>query len=153
MKNRSRVIIMMAVLLIGILVWLPGLRSRQVAAQSAGLKGSYGFTQARLYAGDDNPAAVIGVVTFDGAGNATGSATSVQHDTEPMATTVHVQAAQFTGTYTVNADGTGTLAIPNPGGPTNTISFVITDGGSSLFFLQTGGGNNNNVVSGTARKQ
>jgi len=44
MKNRMRVVIMTAVLLIGMAVWLPGLRSRLVAAQSPLLIGSYGFT-------------------------------------------------------------------------------------------------------------
>lgn len=147
MKNRSRVIIMTAVLLIGIALWLPGLRSRRVAAQSAGLTGSYGFTQTDL----SNPSATVGVITFDGAGNVTGSVTSVQPDPSPNATAVVVQAGQFTGTYTVNPDGTGTLTL-QLGGPTpNTSSFVITDGGSGLMFVNTGGGGKgNDLRTGTA---
>jgi hypothetical protein len=150
MKNRSRVIIMTAVLLIGMVLWLP-LRSRRVAAQSAGLTGSYGFTVTDL----SNPSATLGVITFDGAGNVTGRATVVQPDPSPNATSVVVQqGGQFTGTYTVNADGTGALTL-QVGGPTpQTSSFVITDGGSGLMFVGTGGGGNgNDLHTGTARKQ
>jgi hypothetical protein len=134
MKNRSRVIIMTAVLLIGIALWLPGLRSRRVAAQSAGLTGSYGYTQTDL----SNPSATMGVITFDGAGNVTRSYTSVQPDTSPNATSMVVQAGQFTGTYTVNPYGTGTLALQLGGPMPNTSSFVITDGGSGLMFADRG---------------
>jgi hypothetical protein len=152
MKTRNRVMMMTAVLLIGLVLWLPGLRLPRVAAQSAGLKGSYGVTLTQLYNGGNNPGAVVGVFTFDGAGNVTASFTNVQPDPDPKATTVQVSAGQLTGTYTVNADGTGTLTIPNQSGPTSTISYVITDGGASLFFLLTGG-SGNNVQTGTARKQ
>ena len=147
MKNSRRVMIMTAVLSIGMASWLPGLRSRRVAAQSVGLMGSYGFTATAPYAGvTSNLGAIIGVITFDGAGNLTGSQTLVSPDPSPKATTVQVQAVSFSGTYTVKADGTGTLTI----GP-STIAFVITDGGSGVIFVQTGGGNT--LVTGTARKQ
>jgi hypothetical protein len=153
MKNRMRVVIMTAVLLIGMAVWLPGLRSRRVAAQSPVLMGSYGFTLTQTWDAGSAPFALTGVVTFDGAGNLTSNSTIVQVDGNPQATTVQVgQSGQTAGTYTVNADGTGTVTIPNNGGIPTTVSFVITDGGSGLMILPTGGFGNH-LVTGTARKQ
>jgi hypothetical protein len=153
MKNSSRVMIMTAVLLIGMALWLPGLRSRRVAAQSAGLMGAYGFTAIVPYAGGNSNVgiAIVGVITFDGAGNVTGSETVVSPDPSPNATTVNVQAVPFTGTYTVNADGTGTMKVQVGPQMTIPVSFVITDGGSGVMFVQTGGGNY--LLTGTARKQ
>ena len=154
MKNSSRVIVMTVVLLIGISVWLPGLRLRRVGAQGPpALMGSYGFSALAPYAGTNNssPLAALGVLTFDGAGNIMGSETVVQPDTSPNPTTVQSQTVRFVGTYTVNADGTGTLIIQISGGPTIPVSFVITDGGAGLMFVQTGG--SNSLLTGTARKQ
>jgi hypothetical protein len=156
MKNRGRVIIMTAFLLIGMALWYPALRSRRVAAQSMGLTGSYGFTASAPYTGANNsgPLAIVGVITFDGAGNLMGNETLVQPDTSPNATTVQTQTVRFAGQYTVNSDGTGTLTVIVPNGPTIPISFVITDGGSSLMFVETGSASGgNNLLTGTARKQ
>jgi len=152
MQNRSRVIIT-AALGIGLALWLPALRLRRVAAQSMGLSGSYGFTATAQYTGASNssPVAIVGVITFDGSGNLTGSETFVQPDPSPNATAVQSQKVPFAGTYTVNADGTGTLMIQIPGNPTIPVALVVTDGGSSLMFVQTGAGNS--LLTGTARKQ
>jgi hypothetical protein len=60
---------------------------------------------------------------------------------------VQVKTRQLTGTYTVNADGTGAVTIPG-----GTVAFVITDGGSGLMLLPTAGFGNT-LVTGTARKQ
>jgi hypothetical protein len=62
-----------------------------------------------------------------------------------------LERVPFAGTYTVNADGTGTLMIQVPGTPTIPVAIVVTDGGSSLMFVQTGVGNS--LLAGTARKQ
>ena len=153
MKNRGRVTITVSVFLIGIAVWVP-LRSMRVAAQSSGsgLKGSFGFTATAQYAlSNPNPVAVLGVITFDGAGNLTGNQTIASSDLSATATTVQTQTVPFTGTYSVNADGTGSLTTQIPGGGTNTVSFVITDGGSGLMFVLTAG--TNSLITGTARKQ
>jgi hypothetical protein len=114
--------------------------------------GSYGFTLTQTYDGGNAPGALIGVATFDGAGNVTSSSTIVQVDGNPQATTVQVsQSGQTSGTYTVNADGTGTMTFSGNGGRTQ-ISFVITDGGSGLMVVPTGGFGNH-LLTGTARKQ
>jgi hypothetical protein len=95
----------------------------------------------------------LGVFTFDGAGNATATYTLAQNDPDPNASTVQVQTGrQDSGTYTVNADGTGTMTFPGHGGAPTTIPFVITDGGSGLMLLPTSGFGNN-LLTGTARKQ
>lgn len=147
MKNRTRVILMTAVLTIGMALWLPGLRSRRVAAQSTGPTGSYGITLTDL----STPIVNLGVLTFDGAGNATASFTNVKPDPNPNATTVQLRAIQLTGSYTVNADGTGTVTLPVPGSGNFVISFVTTDGGSNLMLAVSGG--DPDVVQGTARRQ
>ncbi len=156
MNNRSRVIIMTAVLLIGTAIWLPGLRSRRVTAQSPTLKGSYGFSIIVPYTGNGKGMGVIqGVVTLDGAGNATSSGgITVGVDSDPNATTPQVRpAGSSPGTYTVNPDGTGTMMFPDPdSGKLTAISFVITDGGSQLM-LAASTGFGNTVATGIARKQ
>jgi hypothetical protein len=54
---------------------------------------------------------------IEGAGNFTGSSTTVQPSPDSNAATPQVRAGeQFTGTYMVNADGAGTLKVPNPAG-------------------------------------
>jgi hypothetical protein len=99
MKNRRRVIIMTAFLLIGTALWYTAFRSRRVAAQSMGLTGSYGFTASAPYTGANNsgPLAILGVITFDGAGNLMGSETLVQPDMSPNATMVQTQTVRFAG--------------------------------------------------------
>src|SRR5689334_824633 len=104
MKNRRRVFIMGAVLLGGAAVWLPALRLRPVAAQSPSLTGSYAFMVTVPYNGAQTgqftlagPAAIVGVMTFDGAGNVTGSQTFVQQDQSLTATNPKVQQQMLTG--------------------------------------------------------
>ena len=140
---------MTAVLLTGMALWLPGLRSRRVAAQSPTLMGSYGFQITVPDVG-----AVQGVITLDGAGNATSSGgISVGIDPDPNATVPQVQPTKGgQGTYTVNPDGTGTITLQNPSGKITSISFVITDGGSQLTAVVTAG-LGNAVGTGIARKQ
>src|SRR5215472_9995308 len=142
--SRIRVITMTAALLIGIAIWMPGLRSPRVAAQSsgAGLSGSYGFSITIPYAGNNSGQGVLqGAVTLDGAGNATTSGgIIVSVDNNTNATVPQVQSLSSNpGTYSVNPDGTGTMTFPNSNGRTTSLSFVITDGGSQLMLVVTGG--------------
>jgi len=131
---------------------LPGLRLHRVAAQSVNLAGSYVYLATFAYAGGSSlPSAVVGLITFDGAGNVTGSQTFVQPDPSPSATTAQAQASSFNGTYSVNADGSGALAPQFGNGRPTPVEFVITDAGSGLMFVQTGGGNT--LLTGAARKQ
>ena len=148
MKNR--VLMMTVALLIGLVLWLPALRPRRVAAQGPTIAGSYGFSIAA------GPAlgVIQGVITLDGAGNVTaGSGITVAFSSDPNATVPDVQPTKpSTGTYTVNPDGTGTITLQNPNGKVTTISFVMTDGGAQLMCVVTAG-LGNIVGTGTARKQ
>lgn len=109
------------------------------AAQAGGsLNGAYGF-QVNSW---PFPAGAIGVMNFDGAGNVAISTTT--HGDDPTA------RANFTGTYSVNPDGSGTITSPGP-----SFAFVITDGGSQLLLLRTDNNNDAKFSTsfGTARLQ
>jgi len=117
------------------------------AAYAGGsLNGSYGIALNSL----PQPAATVGVMVFDGAGNVTVSKISVG----PPGTgiTLPVVNASPAATYSLNPDGSGTLTLTGA-----TFAFVATDGGSGLLLLQTSGTANgtagSNVTSGTARMQ
>ena len=58
------------------------------------------------------------------------------------------------GTYTINSDGTGTIALLQPNGqPGPMFSFVATDGGAQLLLVQTNNSASRSVSVGTARAQ
>jgi hypothetical protein len=120
----------------------------RAAAAGAGLSGSYGFeTNASPL-----PSAILGVLTFDGAGNVTESVTIVGPPGND--TMLPVSTGTYTGTYSVNPDGTGMINLTsNPSGQSInvTIAFVITDGGSGMLVLETSTGIN--VRFGSARMQ
>ena len=116
---------------------------------NATLTGSYGFRQQGFGLRNSKPAklgnmipfATVGVVTFDGAGNASFTLTQVFNS----------EGGGFfeaiPGTYTVNSDCTGTIAIEDFG-----LHFymVTVGGGAELFAIQTETGTTNIV---DAKKQ
>ena len=116
---------------------------------NATLTGSYGFKQQGFGLRNSKPAklgnmipfATVGVVTFDGAGNASFTLTQVFNS----------EGGEFfeaiPGTYTVNSDCTGTIAIEDFG-----LHFymVTVGGGAELFAIQTETGTTNIV---DAKKQ
>jgi len=116
---------------------------------NATLTGSYGFKQQGFGLRNSKPAklgnmipfATVGVVTFDGAGNASFTLTQVFNS----------EGGGFfeaiPGTYTVNSDCTGTIAIEDFG-----LHFymVTVGGGAELFAIQTEIGTTNIV---DAKKQ
>jgi len=156
MQNRTRVLIMTAVLAIGTAIWLPGVRGLRVAAQDTTLAGSYGFRINFPYTGDASRVGLLqGVVTFDNAGNVTvGGGVNIAIDSDPTAGLPVVRPLQSPpGTYKLNSDGTGTMTFPDPNGnPPTSFSFVVTDGGSQLMLVATSGFGNT-VITGTARRQ
>ena len=116
---------------------------------NATLTGSYGFKQQGFGLRNSKPAklgnmipfATVGVMTFDGAGNASFTLTQVYNSS----------GGDFfeaiPGTYTVNSDCTGTIAIEDFG-----LHFymVTVGGGAELFAIQTETGTTNIV---DAKKQ
>ena len=118
-------------------------------AQVAGLSGTYGFQTSA----SPTPGSISGVLTFDGAGNVTESATIVGAPGNTL--TLPVTTGTFTGTYTINSDGSGVMNLTNnttTGQAVNiSIGFVIVDGGSGLLVLELTTGAN--VRFGSARMQ
>jgi len=87
--------------------------------------------------------AIVGRMTADGNGHFTGS--GVQ--------SVNGKIAQstFTGTYTVQADCTGTALMTfDTSGIKDSLSFVSVNDGNELLFLDIGGGT---VETGSAKRQ
>jgi len=126
--------------------------SAQAASFSeANLKGSYSYMLHKwTVAVGKNQYAEVGVMTFDGAGNMTGSATAVGGGVPKSGT--------LSGTYTVNPIGSGTIKITsilsNP--PTYYLGFVLNSISSGLahsFQFAQIGNHNNVVISGSAQIQ
>jgi len=105
----------------------------QTVCTNATLEGDYGFilTGTRPSAPGPGAAAetVVGTVMthFDGNGSLTqtdnihGSITGAPSPDRPG-----------TGTYTINANCTGTMKLSNPGSPTLTVSIVVVDDGNEV---------------------
>lgn len=107
------------------------------------LKGSYGFQSSA----SPFPGGSIGVMTFDGEG---GVSTTVVGSGNGEFTT-----SKNTGTYSVEADGSGKInlntAAGEPGGPS--FSIVVVDDGAGFLFLRTRANPQGNVMFGHARLQ
>src|SRR5579864_5088813 len=119
------------------------------ACSVASLKGSFGIqsTGSIVALGPIGPIAEAGTITFDGAG-AVSSITTVS-----LGGQIIPNRTSLSGSYTVNADCTGDLAVilPVPGGTTTSTShFVIVDHGKEIRLVNTGTGR---VIVGNARKQ
>jgi hypothetical protein len=83
---------------IGVALWA-ALHPHPVRAPSPGLTGSYGFSINVPYAGNaaTGPGVIQGVVTLDGAGNATGSGVfTAGPDPDPNATAPQVRPRYLT---------------------------------------------------------
>jgi hypothetical protein len=112
--------------------------------------GNFGF----IFNYSPQAARAIGVLSLDGAGNATMSAAFLSAgsgpDNDPHKSPA--QSGTMTGTYSMNMDGTGTVSLPNSNGNVQTWGFVMIDGGAALMAVQLerrGDG----VASGIARLQ
>ena len=110
----------------------------------ASVKGSYGFLTSLTTANaSTNQFAMVGVMSFDGAGNVTGSYTSISHDA--------VLSGSLAGTYSVNSNGTGTITLTSGSTAQFTITLFGTAAGVShnLELLQIND-TSNEIISGTA---
>jgi hypothetical protein len=114
---------------------------------NASLKGGYSFLTNLWTANvNTNQFAMVGVMTFDGAGNVTGSYTQNSGGS--------VTAGILGGTYTVNSNGTGAIVLTAGLTAQFAITLLSTAGGvaDGVRLLQTND-SNNEVISGTALLQ
>jgi len=112
-----------------------------VHAQGGSLSGCYGFLfneyMNNTSQADTSGLAVIGVMNFDGAGNVSGTYTVAQGATLAGFQNSTSQSGTLTGTYSGNADGTGTLNIIADSGATLTFATVTTDSGKGFQMVLT----------------
>ena len=130
--------------------------ARTVPAKSgcsnATLKGSYGLhaTGTVLSGSLTGPLAFVGTLTFDGAGQLTGSLSQRLSAGSAATTLIKVP---YTGTYSVNADCTVEDTWTNTLNGTSSVhESVIVDRGKGLFILNTTIGAPN-IVSAVVRQQ
>ena len=104
------------------------------------LTGAYGFSVrgTNLRVGEF---AIVGDFVSDGSGTFQGSATQSVNGT--------ISRNTLTGTYTVEADCTGTANLAVTGGNKSTMRFVIVSGGAEVFLLVVDPGI---IESGTAKR-
>jgi len=114
---------------------IPGGTARAASAtaqfSAASLSGDCAF---RLIANNGETAVVVGTVAFDGNGNVSGSV--LQNSTGGSGGS---SFAQFTGTYTANSDGTGTITFAS-GGTTYDIAYAANSGPGVLQWILTNSG-------------
>jgi len=94
---------------------------------NASLKGKYGFNSF-----DENGDASVGQISLNGAGKASGSLTRSQGGS--------IASFSFTGTYSVNADCTGTGTLNNNGGGSTSFAFVVDASGTHIDTVSTDAG-------------
>jgi hypothetical protein len=124
------------------------------SAQNTPLNGSFGFLINVSLAPQtvDSGTAILGVISFDGAGNVTGSYTFQRGSTSTKA--AQTFTGTFTGTYSSNPNGTGSVTLALDAGLTVTFAIVIADGGQGIQLVATnliGGDISGSVASGFAR--
>lgn len=136
---------------VGVLVFVTialALSAQAAGFSNASLKGSYSFLVNKWTADvDTNELAVVGVMTFDGAGNVTALGTEIKGGV--------IQTGTLGGAYTVNSNGTGAINFTtgeNP--PRYAITLNSTAAklahGVQLLVIDD---NDNEVISGTALLQ
>lgn len=121
----------------------------QTGCSASSLNGNYGF---RLNKWTSNPNAsangIIGIMSFDGSGNMSGSFTSYNAGSVPP-----VETGTFTGNYLVSSDCSGSMSFTVSSGDTVEIAMVLANGAALVELLQTNDNGGNQVNTGTARRQ
>lgn len=116
---------------------------RTLSAQVTPAAGPYGYLITGWPDAHNKPFTLLGIINFDGAGNLSGSYTMVNGRPTAFPGT-------FSGKYSVNPDGTGTMTVTLAPELTVTFAIVVTEGGSGILMSASGG---DQVLSGTARMQ
>jgi len=108
---------------------------------NANVTGKYGFLSTG-FDQDGNPIAVLGYINANGKGTFTG--TEIESDNGS------VESAAAKGTYSINADCTGSGTITPKGGKASHFALVVVSGGTTLQSLTTDAGA---VQSGTTQAE
>ena len=108
-----------------------GIKRDQSACSLASLQGTYGFRNTGFFqqpgtTAASRPSTTVGIITADGAGNLSGTATASQNGNI-------IQSSIVTGTYAVNPDCTGSATFAGGG----SVNFVIVARGSQLLAIST----------------
>ena len=118
----------------------------------ANVKGNFGFQWNEWTADVNNSQeGCVGIVSFDGKGNLKGSQKNMSGGV--------LKTGTFTGTYTVNPDGSGSMSMTDNRGDKSQTAFALNSvaagqaKGAQFLVTSTGGNNKNIVVSGVALKQ
>ena len=108
---------------------VPALHAHDRECTATTVKGKYGFTFSGLqFQNVPVPWQGVGLMTFDGAGNASGTFT--------FSLNGQIASSPYTGTYTVNPDCTGSVTGASPIGGDDA-TFVIVGGGAEIFAVDT----------------
>jgi hypothetical protein len=107
---------------------VPALHAHDRECTAAILKGNYGFTFSGFQLQNDVslPWQGVGVMTFDGRGNASGNFT--------FSLNGQIATSPYTGTYTVNPDCTGSVTGTSGG---DNATLVIVSEGAEVFAVDT----------------
>lgn len=110
-----------------------------LTAQNNSPSGTYGVVTivSQIDSFGNNGGALLGLITFDGGGNLSGSIIIKPRNTNP-ANAAPITSA-VSGTYTTKPDGTGTMTLDLDIGFSVNLPFVVTDGGKGLLFTGTDG--------------
>ena len=94
--------VMLSVLAVSSLLGLAVDSRAQAACSTASLKGTFGLTCQGTFGGE--PAAEVGIATYDGKGKVSGKSTISVNGTI-------TKGVEFSGTYTLQADCTGSASF------------------------------------------
>ncbi|MBV8834605.1 MAG: hypothetical protein JO108_35855 [Acidobacteriaceae bacterium] len=124
----------------------PTAKAADRECSNATLKGTFAYTSTGSIAAPPEvagPFVEVGTQSFDGKGATTAAATLSQNG--------NILQVTVTGTYTVNADCTGTMTLQvAPIGVTVDVFFAIDDGGNGFQAIETDPGL---VITRIARRQ
>ena len=107
---------------------VPMALAQSPAFNNGSLKGSYSFLMAKWTStSSENAWNVLGIITFDGVGDVSGSYTENEAGT--------LSTGTLSGTYSVNSNGTGSITLTTPSGVT--IALVIDASTKNIQLLET----------------
>jgi hypothetical protein len=146
MQKTAAVSALLTVLLIGGLATTRQKVHADGGCSVASLKGGYSFSSSGFFfdnSGNLGVESIVGRLLADGSGSGSGTETASLEGTS-------YRAVPFTGTYTVNPDCTGSLAVQATGGSVSSLDFVITANGTMLQYVYT---DKQTSMAGTAYQQ